>query len=250
MIFLSWFMNCLVPAKLGDVYRAYLLRKRGGVSLSFAGGTVVAERLIDFAFVLILLGGSALVVFRGRLPDQVVPFLEIGGAVLLAAGVALLAVRRWERLVTRFLPSRLHGVYERFHGGTIGAFGSYGWLLLYTPLGWLAEIFRFWLVGEALGLFQAEPVGQRFAISTFVALGSAIFTTAAPTPGGLGAAELAIVAALSLIGKSGELAIAAALLDRLISYWSLILFGFVLYFAWEARGAVPVPTVPHHARRD
>ena len=26
ILFLSWFMNCLVPAKLGDLYRAYLLR--------------------------------------------------------------------------------------------------------------------------------------------------------------------------------------------------------------------------------
>jgi glycosyltransferase 2 family protein len=26
ILFLSWFVNCLVPAKLGDVYRAYLLR--------------------------------------------------------------------------------------------------------------------------------------------------------------------------------------------------------------------------------
>ncbi|HEV8639053.1 MAG TPA: lysylphosphatidylglycerol synthase transmembrane domain-containing protein [Chloroflexota bacterium] len=250
IIFLSWFMNCLVPAKLGDVYRAYLLRKRGRVSLSFAGGTVVAERLIDFAFVLILLGASALVVFRGRMPDQVVPFLEIGALIVLAAGVALLTIRRWEWIVPRLLPERLHGIYERFHGGTIGAFGSYGWLMLYTPLGWLAEIVRFWLVGRALGLFTTESVAQQLAISTFVSLGSAIFTTVTPTPGGLGAAELAIVAALALIGKTGEVAIAAALLDRLISYWSLILFGFVLYFVWEARGSVSARPVPHHARRD
>src|SRR5262245_43304525 len=152
MIFLSWFMNCLVPANLRDVYRAYLLRKRGGVSLSFGGGTVVAERLIDFAFVLIPLGASGLVVFPGRLPAHVVPFLELGAVIVGVAGIGLLTMRRWERLVPRLLPSRLHGVYERFHGGTFGAFGSYGWLLLYTPLGWLAEIFRFWLVGLAIGL--------------------------------------------------------------------------------------------------
>ena len=246
IIFLSWFVNCLVPAKLGDVYRAYLLRKRGGVSLSFAGGTVVAERLIDFAFVLILLGASGLLVFRGRMPGEVLPFLEIGALVVLVAGIGLLTIRRWEWLVPRFLPQRLHGVYERFHGGTVGAFGSYGWLLLYTPLGWLAEIARFWLVGHSLGLFPTEGPIEQFAISTFVALGSAIFTTAAPTPGGLGAAELAIVAALALIGKSGDSAIAAALLDRTISYWSLIAFGFVLHVVWEARTAAR----PAYARRD
>jgi uncharacterized protein (TIRG00374 family) len=246
IIFLSWFVNCLVPAKLGDVYRAYLLRKRGGVSLSFAGGTVVAERLIDFAFVLILLGGSGLLVFRGRMPAEVLPFLEIGAAVVLVAGLGLLTIRRWEGLVPRLLPKRLHGVYERFHGGTVGAFGAYGWLLLYTPLGWLAEIARFWLVGRSLGLFPTEGPVEQLAISTFVSLGSALFTTAAPTPGGLGAAELAIVAALALIGKTGDVAIASALLDRIISYWSLIAFGFVLYVVWEARSDAR----PAYARRD
>jgi uncharacterized protein (TIRG00374 family) len=246
IIFLSWFVNCLVPAKLGDVYRAYLLRKRGGVSLSFAGGTVVAERLIDFAFVLILLGASALALLRGRMPEQLVLYLEIGAVVVLIGGVGLLTIRRWEGLVPRFLPKRAHGIYERFHGGTVGAFGAFGWLLLYTPLGWLAEIMRFWLVGHALGLFPTEGPIEQLAIATFVSLGSAIFTTVSPTPGGLGAAELGIVLALSFVGKSGDSAVAAALLDRIISYWSLIIFGFVAYFAWEARGAAR----PAHAHRD
>ena len=31
MIFISWLVNCLVPAKLGDVYRGYLLRINNGV---------------------------------------------------------------------------------------------------------------------------------------------------------------------------------------------------------------------------
>src|SRR6185503_20226925 len=142
IIFLSWFANCLVPAKLGDVYRAYLLRKRARISLSMAGGTIVAERIIDFAFVLILIGASALAAFRGHMPDQVLPVLEVGGA------AGLLALRRWETLIPRFLPARLHPIYERFHVGTMSAFGNYGWLLLYTPLGWLSEILRFWLVAR------------------------------------------------------------------------------------------------------
>ena len=33
IIFISWLVNCLVPAKLGDVYRAYLLRLNYAVSL-------------------------------------------------------------------------------------------------------------------------------------------------------------------------------------------------------------------------
>ena len=40
ILFLSWLVNCLVPAKLGDVYRAYLLKLNSPVSLSRTLGTV------------------------------------------------------------------------------------------------------------------------------------------------------------------------------------------------------------------
>src|SRR5207248_2068372 len=129
--------------------------------------------------------------------------------------------------------------------GTMAAFGNYGFLLLYTPLGWLAEIVRFWLVALAVGLPLGGSPLQSLAIATFVALGSALFTSAAPTPGGLGAAELAIVGALALLGKTGEVAVAAALLDRLISYWSLIVVGLAVYLGWETRGGKLA-----YARRD
>jgi uncharacterized membrane protein YbhN (UPF0104 family) len=251
IICLSWFVNCLLPAKLGDVYRAYLLRKRGRISLSMAGGTIVAERIIDFAFVLILLGASALVAFRGHMPDEVRPVLELGGAAVLLGGVGLLTLRRWETLIPRFLPARFHPIYERFHVGTMSAFGNYGWLLLYTPLGWLAEIMRFWLVAQAVGMSLGASPLQQMAVATFVALGSALFTSAAPTPGGLGAAELAIVGALSLFGQRNDIAVAAALLDRLISYWSLIVVGLLIYLFWEARGGAAEPARDlEYARRD
>jgi hypothetical protein len=239
IILLSWFVNCLVPAKLGDVYRAFLLRKHSGGSLTTAGGTIVAERIIDFAFVLILIGASALAAFRGHVPEQLQPVLEIGGAGVLIAGIGMLTLRRWETLIPRFLPRRFHPVYERFHVGTMSAFGSYGWLLLYTPLGWLAEILRFWLVALAVGLNLGSSPWQQFAVAAFVALASALLTSAAPTPGGLGAAEAGIVFALKLFNVDDQVAIAAALLDRLISYWSLVLVGFVVYVLWETRGPGP-----------
>jgi uncharacterized membrane protein YbhN (UPF0104 family) len=243
-VFLSWFANCLLPAKLGDVYRAYLLRKHGGISLSRAGGTVVAERLIDFAFVLILLAISALAVFRGNIPEQLAPFLEIGAAGVVIGALALLSARRWEGLVARYLPARLAGIYARFHEGAVGSFGAYHWLLLYTPLAWLAEILRFWLVARALGLELGGSLLSQLAAAAFIALGSAILTSAAPTPGGLGAAEWGIVVALQLLGRGGELAVAAALLDRLISYWSLVIGGLVVYVIWHSRprGSVVGPT--------
>ena len=40
-------MNCVVPAKMGDVYRAFLLRTRLGVGAMKAFGTIIAERLLN-----------------------------------------------------------------------------------------------------------------------------------------------------------------------------------------------------------
>jgi|GEM_PF-4657010 len=39
IIFLSWFANCIMPAKLGDAYRAYLLKRNANVSFSKTFGT-------------------------------------------------------------------------------------------------------------------------------------------------------------------------------------------------------------------
>ena len=49
IILISWLVNCVVPAKLGDVYRAYLLRINTGVSLSKTFGTVFIERVFDLS---------------------------------------------------------------------------------------------------------------------------------------------------------------------------------------------------------
>ena len=66
IIFLSWFANCVVPAKLGDAYRAYLLKKDANVGFSKTIGTILAERIIDMIILFVLLAGAALLVIRGK----------------------------------------------------------------------------------------------------------------------------------------------------------------------------------------
>jgi len=59
------------------------------------------------------------------------------------------------------------------------------------------------------------------------------------------------VGALALFSQPKEIAIAAALLDRLISYWSLIVIGLVVYVIWEGRGGAPLSSRDlEYARRD
>ncbi len=66
ILFLSWFVNCLVPAKLGDLYRAYLLRGNFGASISRTVGTVFVERIADIIIIAALALSAGFWSFRGR----------------------------------------------------------------------------------------------------------------------------------------------------------------------------------------
>src|SRR5207245_2042431 len=57
----------VIPAKLGEVYRAYLARRRLGVTLSRTVGTIQAERVLDLVVQFSLLLVTALVTFQAPL---------------------------------------------------------------------------------------------------------------------------------------------------------------------------------------
>ena len=101
IIFLSWFANCIVPAKLGDLYRGYLLKRTTGASFSRTVGTIFAERVLDMLLLFILMIAASMAVFGPRIPqDQSADFsptmLYAGGVVLVAIAVGvLLALRQY-----------------------------------------------------------------------------------------------------------------------------------------------------------
>ncbi len=65
------------------------------------------------------------------------------------------------------------------------------------------------------------------AQGAFVYLGGAVVSSVAPTPGGLGAMEAALVAGLTHVGVLDGKAVAAVLTFRLLTYWLPILPGYL-----------------------
>ena len=80
--------------------------------------------------------------------------------------------------------------------------------------------------------------GVSFAQAAAVYLGSSIVASAAPTPGGLGAMEAALVAGLTGVGMEGGIAVAAVLSYRLATYWLPILPGWVAFQVLERRNII------------
>jgi len=218
VIFLSWFVNSVVPAKLGDVYRGYLLRREFGLSMSRTVGTVVAERVLDILALILLLGSTGFFVLRTRASSEVDNLLVAGGVLFAILLAGMWVVYRYGERLVRLFPPRVQDVYGKFAHGTFSSLNPLPLVGVLTVLAWSAEAGRLFFVMKSLHV----SVGPLGALFTVAAISLALI---APTPGGLGAVEAAFVAILAIFGVSVQVALAVALLDRLISYYSLILLG-------------------------
>jgi uncharacterized protein (TIRG00374 family) len=226
IVILAWFANCVLPAKMGDFYRAYLLRQQTEVSGSKGLGTIFSERALDFLVLMSLLVISGLISFRATVPHRFVPAFIVG--MLICAGLiaGLLVIRYSEGRFSRFLPERLRERAARFKHGLLSAFaGRLPLLLALTIMVWMAESARLFLVVQALPLHISLSLAQ----VVFIALVASLLTTIPALPGGLVLVEGGIIAVLAFFGLSPENAFSVAILDRLISYWSLIGVGLVVF---------------------
>ncbi|HLO35875.1 MAG TPA: lysylphosphatidylglycerol synthase transmembrane domain-containing protein, partial [Candidatus Deferrimicrobium sp.] len=239
IIFLSWLVNCLVPAKLGDVYRAWLLKINSPVSLSRTFGTVFIERILDLFAIVVLGLASGYWSFRGRLPSEVQVVFAIGVGLVVVLAIALLSMRNFgRRVITALpLPHRVIEFYDRFEEGVFSAVGlrALPRLVLITGLIWATEAMRLFLVVEALG-FKDVHLGISGAF--FVALTGSLMTAVPLTPAGLGVVEAAVVFVLTVVyGIDQSQALAITLVDRVISVLSIIAFGSIAYwFSPKRRG--------------
>jgi uncharacterized protein (TIRG00374 family) len=237
IIYLSWFANSVVPAKLGDVYRAYLLRERspGRITFSRAGGTIVAERLVDLVVLLVLLGVTGLASFRGAIPGPILTVIELGFASVIVALVAVLGLRHFGSHIRRLIPARFERIYDNFLVGTLESIGMHPRLLVFTLLAWSAEAGRFYLVTRALGVQLSPNPLTEVLMVYFIALGAAFLTAPPGTPAGLGYVEASLAFALTALGVNQSVALSVAILDRAISFGSLVVGGFIVYLISHRR---------------
>ena len=128
----------------------------------------------------------------------------------------------------RRLPEWLGVRYERFHQGTMGSFQRVPMATVWGLLGWAAEIGRMYLVVQALG-FDVS-----FALVVFLTLANSLLTLV-PTPGGVGAVEAGVGGlAVRLSSLTASAAAALVLIDRAITYVSVIILGAVLFLVRQA----------------
>lgn len=229
ILFLSWFVNSVVPAKLGDLYRAYLLRANHGASISRTVGTIFIERIADIVVIFALALAAGYWSFRGRNNAQVDALFIAGFIFAVLLVVLVLALRFGGAHIGRYLPQRVAEYYERFRHGTTAALRPATLLAVLAITGtvWLLEGVRVYFVIHSLGI--AEIDNLRITASIFVALAASLLTAVPLTPAGIGFVQFGIVWALQIYGVSAEVGTAVALTDFVLATLSVIVLGGILY---------------------
>ena len=227
LLLLGWFANAVGWLRLGDAYRAYLYRDEQGASFPRTIGTILAERTLDAILVVLLLAAAAPFLVRG---NSQAAWAVLGLAAALVVLLAfVLGAMRWARewALTK-LPRRLSEHYHRFQEGTLGSFRRVLPATALGLLGWLAEVGRFYLVVRGLDLdLGLAPI-------VFLTLANSLLTLF-PTPGGLGAVESGVSGlAMRLSSVSSSAVVALVLVDRAISYVSIIFVGALLFLVRQA----------------
>jgi glycosyltransferase 2 family protein len=232
IIYLSFFANVVVPARLGELYRAYLLREEAGVSATRTFGTVLAERLLDLIVLLLLFIPAVIISLHDNLPQQLRLGLEITLGLVILGVAALFAMRTFREKIAKIVPARFHGHYHHFHEGMLGSFRHIPTLTGLTVAVWTCESLRFFFIVLALNLITGSAL-HIVTAALVIALGEALLTIIPFTAGGVGLVEGGMAAMILLFNhgtaNAGNMSAAAIVLDRSISLLSIWIIGFIVF---------------------
>ncbi|NOT45235.1 MAG: flippase-like domain-containing protein [Acidobacteria bacterium] len=239
----------LLPARMGDVLRPYLLARQEHLSATATFATVVLERVLDLVAVLMLLGAFAWL-FSGAalIPESLLAPVRASAAAAAAVALGLLGAmwllathpERFGTLVqslARVLPAKLAGTLARTattFGGGLAATREPGMfvaaLLLSIPV-WLAYALESWLVTRAFGI--PLPFSGTFLVQALLVVGISV-----PTPGGVGGFHEAYRVALTVFfGAPNDQAVAAAIFLHAMSFVPVTIAGvvFMAQDGWSVR---------------
>lgn len=220
---LGQLLNLILPARLGDVGRAYLITQTGYRSQTQALATILLEKLWDILALVVLVGLLSwwlVLPVWVTLPTRLLAM--IGGGALLAMG-ALLGWRyrgqRWETLFQRW--PRL----ERLVIAWLDGFeGMYHPRLLAAAAFWSALNYVFGILTNLM-LLAAFGLPPSVALATLLLVALHLGVAVPSVPGQLGVFEGISVAILILFNINPEIALAYSFLLHLVVLLPPVVLG-------------------------
>lgn len=239
-------VNNLLPGRIGELVRAYMVGKKENISKSAVLGTIIVERIFDgLALIFITLLFSLI----QPLDDFLKKLLAIMTSVFI--GLFLLSIlmvsfpAAFQKGIDRlflFIPQKYRNMAKRIMGGMFEGMrilnkpGRLAIIFLYSLLLWSLEAITGYIVGISFGLEMPYSI---FFIST----GAANLAAALPTTqGGIGPYEYFAKQTLVIFGADNSLAIAYAIVLHATLILPLTFLGLV--YLWSENLSLSGITLP------
>jgi hypothetical protein len=234
----GYMVNYIVPVRIGELVRAYLVATESGFSRSAAFATVIVERLVDVFCVLLVLAGISFVIdfsqvsqqFKVGIRTSALGFLVVGALVV----IALWAVRRHRTLLT----SKLQSIQTRSlqvivrHAWRIGVFAD-GIVFpkrLRLRLLFLSQTVAIWLatVGQVQILLDGFYFSLPWEASWLMLVGLAVGVSLPSAPGLIGTFHYAVILVLNGFGIAGADAVSYAIVLHAVSVLPILILGVLI----------------------
>jgi uncharacterized protein (TIRG00374 family) len=226
---IGYMANNVLPARMGELVRVYLIERRAGISKSMSAATIVLERIIDALLLLSIAG--AISVFL-PLTDLLRKTGLIAAVAFAAAGIVLLllafkgesAARQTAQIVgviSETLGQRAEQIVGRFAAGltVLRSIKQALLVMLLTLAIWTLEALAVSAVIGALNL-RLPWIAALFLL---VVLSLSFILPAAP--GGVGTYEFFVVAAMVPFALDSSRAVGLALVLHAIMYFTSGVLG-------------------------
>ncbi|MEW5960566.1 MAG: lysylphosphatidylglycerol synthase transmembrane domain-containing protein [Chloroflexota bacterium] len=231
VVVIGYMGNNIYPFRAGEVIRAYILKKKEGVSISASIATILVERIFD-GLVMLLFVFIALPIVPG-LPDWLrqtvilasLAFFSALAVFLLLAAQPAISRRVYSWAIDHFVPATLRtrflGLADRFMEGLSSLANMQDILMVFitSVVVWLLETIKYWFVMHAFN----------FSVSFFVLMlmnGVVNLATTLPSaPGYIGTFDGPGIETLKVFGVAPTVAAAYTLVLHAALWLPITLLG-------------------------
>jgi glycosyltransferase 2 family protein len=240
VLLVGYSVNNLLPARLGELFRADYAGKRLALNSTTVFGTIVIERLLDGVMVATALCGGLLMLFAtgGDLAAgyrEPLAVIAVGGGAMISAAVAAVwAAIRYPRLLD-WLP----GFGRRLSGDLVQGLGcirqsDMGRVVAMTLLIWLLEGAAIWSLvysaGITLGWWESVVLVGALSLGTLV-----------PTaPAYVGSYQLIFGLCLAAFGLPAAVGVLGASMVQVFLLGPVTIAGLLVYSALQVSAVVRV----------
>jgi hypothetical protein len=229
----SWFLNYLVPARLGDIARAVALKTTSDAPFGMTLATVVIERILDVITLALFLGIASLFFYKASFV-----YVEIGSFALIAAMFCfLLIIYKYDETIIRLFEHRIPSIRHSLvllKEGLVSISENPEAIalcfLLSLPV-WLLEIASIFFAARSVGYDISYIYAATAGVIAFIAEALPL------TPAGLGIHEASVTGVLLLFSVPSSVGMSIALVDHFARGLVIYVVGMIatIHIAFASR---------------